>query len=358
MKKLIAMLLAAVFAMSLAACAQKQQPAETTGISAEESVPTPKEMKTVGVCLPNQTAGRWVDEGAELVRRLEDVECQAVLQDAQDDPWLQAEQISQLIAQQVDCMVVAAVDSLVLTEVLQQAKQAGIPVVAYDRMLMQTDAVSCFVAFEHQDVGLAIAEYIIGEKQLQTAQAEGRSYSIEFLSGSPEDNSALLVYTGAMSLLQGYLDSGVLVCASGRTAFEDTCIQGESAEIAAERCAEYWALETKPDILCAASDSIAKGCVEALVQSGCTAEEWPIITGQNADPEALERILSGQQAVTVRKDAGLLAAKCVEAVETLLAGGEIVSGDICDNGILQVTAVYCAPVTVDRNSSEISVQAD
>lgn len=345
MRTWIALVLTAVLLLSLTACAARQQSEASTALP-EDSLPSLSESKTVGLCLPNQTEQRWLDDAAALTQHLEEMGYQTVLQDAQDDPWLQAEQVSQLVGSRVDCLVVAAVDSLLLADVLQQAKQADIPVVAYDRMLTQTDGVSCFVGFGYEDTGAAIAEYIIAAKQLQTAQAEGRSYTVEFFMGSPEDNNALLLHTGILRVLQGYLDSGVLVCPSGRVSFEDTCVQGWSEQLAKERCAEFLAEEVKPDILCAASDSIAQGCVEALEQSGCVpGEGWPLITGQDAEAEALERIADGRQAMTVYKDTGVLAEKCAQAVQALLGG--TLSADTCHNGVIDVPAVLCLPVTVD-----------
>lgn len=345
MRKTIALLL--IFSvLLLAGCTPAQETSGST--AATEGSPLSTRLETtVGICLPNQTDQRWIDDGAALAGFLTDMGFQTLLQDAQDDPWLQAEQISQLIAQEADCLVIAAVDSLLLTEALQQAKQENIPVVAYDRMLTQTDAVSCYVAFQYEDVGLAIAEYIITAKQLQTAQAEQRSYTIEFLMGSPEDNNALLLHTGIMRALQSYLDSGVLVCPSGRVSFEDTCIQGWSEQLAAERCGEFLEPEVTPDILCAASDSIAQGCALALADNG-TQEDWPLITGQDAQESALERIAQGTQAMTVYKDTGLLAEKCAQAVQSLLAG--TLSADTCHNGMIQVPAVFCLPVTVDTGN--------
>lgn len=349
MRKWIALLLVAVFVIPLAACTPEWQTSEANATLAEGGQSFPSESETVGLCLPNQTEQRWLQDGTALTQHLEELGYQTVLQDAQDDPWLQAEQISQMITQGADCLVIAAVDSLVLTEVLQQARQEDIPVIAYDRMLTQTDAVSCFVGFDYEDTGAAIAEYIITAMQLQTAEGEGRSYTIEFLMGSPEDSNALLLHSGILSLLQSYLDSGVLVCPSGRLSFEDTCVQGQSEQLAKERCGGFLVTETKPDILCAASDSIAQGCVDALTQSGCVpGEGWPLITGQDAQKEALERIANGTQTMTVYKDTGLLTQKCAQTVQQLLAG--TLSGDTCNNGVVDVPAVLCLPVTVDEEN--------
>lgn len=365
MKKLIAMLLALAMLAALTACgAEPQTPADTGSASGSTA---PEEMsvagKTVGISLPNQTSQRWLDDSAALTERLEALGCQVLLQDALDDALLQADQVQSMIAQPVDCLVIAAIDSLTLTDALQQAKTAGIPVIAYDRLLMNTDAVTYYTAIDSEAVGAAIGEYIVNAKQLQTAQEEGRSCTVEFFMGSPEDHNAVLLHQGVMGVLQSYLDSGVLICKSGRVSFEDTCIHGWSGEKAQANCGKHLAdiyTDAVPDILCAASDSLAEGCRMALEEAGHTAgESWPLITGQDADLAALKRILSGQQTMTVYTNTDALVRSCAELTEAVLSGVPAdLGGVVCDNGTMEVPSVLCQPVAVDaQNYREILVDS-
>lgn len=344
MRPFIALLMAALCIFSLAACGKgSAQPDESTNAIAPVQ---PADSKVVGISVPNDTDPRWTEETAALSQLLEKEGLATAVEYAQDDVSLQATQIQALIDRPVSCLVIAAIDSLALADVLLAAKQSGIPVIAYDRLLMQTDAVTHYVGCDYQAMGEAMANYIVHAKQLETAQAEGRSHTIEFFMGSPEDNNAVLLYTGIWQVLQPYLDCGVLVCRTGRTAFEDVCIQNWSKDLAKTLCQTYLTThytDTPPQILCTASDEIADGCRTALEDAGITTgEQWPVITGQGAQESAIQRLASGQQSLTVHKQLLELPAICCEAV---LAALRITHEDwddtICHNGSVSIPARYC-----------------
>ena len=98
--------------------------------------------------------------------------------------------------------------------------QSCSPVIAYDRLLMDTDAVSYYATFDNKAVGTLMAQYVEENMNLATAEAEGRTYTVELFMGSPDDNNAYFVYDGIMEVIQPYLDNGVLVCKSGQIDFE------------------------------------------------------------------------------------------------------------------------------------------
>lgn len=358
MKRLLVLLLALFVLGSSAACSRSPSGKTNNSVATATT-----EGKTVGISVPNETDPRWQNDCAALSEKLEALGCQVVSAYAADNPSLQAYQIAAMIARPVDCLVVAAVDSLALPAVLQQAKDAGIPVIAYDRLLMHTDAVSYYVGFDSESAGIAIGQYIVAQKQLESAKADARSYTVEFFMGSPDDNNAVLLYRGLMQILQPYLDSGVLVCKSGRTALEDVCIQGWSEEIAANDCKKYlsrYYIDRALDICCAASDSIAQGCRTALESAGyAPGARWPLITGQNAQLSALKSILSGHQSMTVHKDYAALIRDCEAAVTAVLTLSPAQTANaVCHNGTMAVTAFLSAPIAVDKqNYREILVDS-
>ena len=174
-----------------------------------------------------------------MKEKLEAMGYEVDLQYAEDDVQTQVSQIENMIAADADCLVIAAVDSGALTTVEAQAKEKGIPIIAYDRLLMDTDAVSYYASFDNEGVGTAIGEYIKTAKDLDAAKAAGESYTIEFFMGSPDDNNAVLLHKGVMGVLQPYLDDGTLVCKTGRTSFDETCILRWSQETAQQWCENY-----------------------------------------------------------------------------------------------------------------------
>lgn len=372
-RKLSSMIMAAAMAtVLLTGCGGTQESAVTTAAPAAssntgdtapaEASQTTDTGKKVGVAMPTQSSERWINDGANMKKQLEALGYEVELQYAEDDVQMQVSQIENMIASGVDCLVIASIDSSVLVNVEEQAKNQGIPIIAYDRLLMDTDAVSYYATFDNKGVGTAIGEYIKENKELDKAREAGESYTIEFFMGSPDDNNALFLYNGLMEVLQPYLDDGTLVCKSGRTSFDDTCILRWSQETAQQNCENYltgFYADEKLDICASAFDGFAYGCKAALEGAGYKiGVDWPMITGQDADLMAVKNIISGAQTMTIYKDTRLLAEKCVTMVQAVLEGAEpeINDTDQYDNGKIVVPSYLCTPVAVDQsNYQEIIV---
>lgn len=338
----------------LVGCETSQTAAQNGTTSTGEKVAS--NGKKVGVAMPTQSSERWINDGANMKSKLEALGYTVEMQYAEDDVQAQVSQIENLIANGADALVVAAVDSSALVNVLGQAKANDIPVIAYDRLLMDTDAVSYYATFDNKGVGTAIGKYIEEEKDLKAAQAEGKSYTIEFFMGSPDDNNALFLYNGVMEVLQPYLDDGTLVCKTGRTSFQDTCILRWSQETAQQWCENYLSgfyADEKLDIACTAFDGFAYGVRAALEGAGYkVGEDWPLITGQDAELMAVKNIISGYQTMSIYKDTRLLADKCVTMVQAVLEGTDPEINDTAqyNNNVLTVPSYLCTPVAVDKEN--------
>lgn len=311
----------------------------------------------VGVAMPTQSSERWINDGANMKAQLEGLGYEVDLQYAEDDVQMQVSQVENMIASGVNCLVIASIDSSALVNVEAQAKEAGIPIIAYDRLLMDTDAVSYYATFDNKGVGTAIGQYIADNAGLDPADPK----TIEFFMGSPDDNNAHMLYDGLMEVLQPYLDDGSLVCKSGRTSFDDTCILRWSQETAQQNCENYltgFYADEDLDICATAFDGFAYGCKAALEGAGYTEENWPMITGQDAELMATKNIISGKQTMSIYKDTRLLAEKCVTMVQAVLEGAEPEINDTeqYNNGKIVVPSYLCTPVAVDQsNYKEIIV---
>ena len=316
-----------------------------------------EEAKTVGILMPTQSSERWINDGANMKAQLEEKGYNVELQYAEDDTAMQVSQLENYVGKGVDCLVIAAIDSGVLVNAEAQAKEAGIPIIAYDRLLMDTDAVSYYATFDNKGVGTVIANYIKEAKDLDAAREAGESYTIEFFMGSPDDNNALFLYNGIMEVLQEYLDDGTLVCKSGMTSFEETCILRWSQETAQANCenilTRYYADE-ELDIACTAFDGFAYGVKAALLGAGYTTENWPLVTGQDAEVMATKNIIDGTQTMSIYKDTRLLASKAVTMVDAVLQGTEPEINDTeqYNNGVVTVPTYMCTPVAVDQSNYE------
>lgn len=334
------------------------EPAATEEGGDDAAAKTDGEGATIGLAMPTQSSERWINDAANMKEQLEAKGYTVEVQFAEDDVQQQVSQIENLVAKDVDCLVVAAVDSSALVNALAQAKDKDIPVIAYDRLLMDTDAVSYYATFDNKGVGTKIGEYIVEAKDLEAAKKAGESYTIEFFMGSPDDNNALFLYNGVIEVLQPYLDDGTLVCKSGRTSFDDTCILRWSQETAQKNCEDILTAnyaDEKLDIACTAFDGFAYGVRSALEGAGYKlGEDWPLITGQDAELMATKNIIAGYQTMSIYKDTRLLAEKCVSMVEACLKGTkpEINDTEQYDNNKLVVPSYLCEPQAVDASNYE------
>lgn len=377
MKKFLALLLALVMTLALAACGGSgNTPANNGGNSGnsgnasdaggnsggeDTTEPAGEQVgagKVIGIAMPTQSSERWINDGANMKAQLEALGYEVQLQYAEDDPQTQVSQVEGFVAQQVDCMVIAAIDGGPLVPVEEQAKAAGIPVIAYDRLLKDTDAVKYYASFDNEGVGTAIGQYIKDAKDLEAARAAGESYTIEFFMGSPDDNNAVLLHKGIMGVLEEYLNDGTLVCKTGRTSFDDTCILRWSQETAQQMCENYlsgYYADEPLDIACSAFDGFSYGIRSALESAGYTVgENWPLITGQDAELMAVKNIISGHQTMSIYKDTRLLAEKCVGMVNAVLSGTEPEINDTTtyNNNVLVVPSYLCTPIPVDKDNYE------
>ena len=380
MKKILSLLLVAMMTMSLAACgnsAPAEAPAETEAPAeapAEEEAEAPVEEeaeapaatgegKTIGVAMPTQSSERWIKDGDNMKTKLEALGYTVDLQYAEDDVQQQVSQIENMLASGVSCLVVAAIDSSALVNPLGMAKAAGIPVVAYDRLLMDTDAVSYYATFDNKGVGTEIAKYV--EEKLDLANAT-EPLNFEMFMGSPDDNNAHMLYAGIMEVIQPYIDNGTLVCRSGQLDFDQNNTLRWDQQTAMKRAEDILTAhyaDAKLDLAFSAYDGLSYGVKAALEGAGYAvgSDDWPLITGQDAELMAVKNIIAGSQGMSIAKDTRILADKCVTMVQAVLEGGEPEINDTTtyDNGALVVPSYLCTPVPVDvDNYKEILVDTE
>lgn len=350
---------------SLAACGGKKDDGKqaTSGTVKTEKQEESNGM-TIGICMPTQSSERWINDGNNMQAVLEAKGYEVKKQFAEDDPAEQVKQIENMITQQVDALVIAAVDGDSLATVCDQAKQNDIPVIAYDRLIKNTDAISYYATFDNKGVGTKIGEYVKEKKELDKAKAAGESYTIEFFMGSPDDNNAKLLYEGIMEVLKPYLDDGTLVCKTGRTSFDDTCILRWSQETAQQWCENYLSsqyADEKLDIACSAFDGFSYGIKAALTGAGYTEEDWPMVTGQDAELMAVKNIIAGTQTMSISKDTRTLAEVASTMVDAVCQGKEpeVNDTETYDNGKIVVPSYQCEPIPVDKdNYKEVLVDTE
>ena len=364
-KRLIATMLTAVMvAGMMVGCGSKSEPAtqaaateaakaETEAAKAETEAateaakPETEEKHLVGVAMPTKDLQRWIQDGANMKEQLEKAGYEVDLQYASNDVQTQVSQVENMISNGCELLVIASIDGSSLGEPLGQAKEAGIPVISYDRLLMNSDAVSYYATFDNYKVGQKQGEYIVEALGLETNDGP---FNIELFSGDPADNNCNFFFGGAMDVLQPYIDSGKLVVKSGQTAFEQVATANWDSEKSQNRmdtiiAGNYSDGTTLHAVMCS-NDSTALGVENALASS--YTGEYPIITGQDCDIANTKNMIAGKQAMSVFKDTRTLASQVVKMADAVMKGGEAEVNDTksYDNGTGIIPTYLCEPVVV------------
>ena len=359
MKKLFAMILALAMVMSLAACGGSSAPAATEAPKADAPAAPAAEAPAaeagsnlIGVAMPTKDLQRWNQDGENMKAQLEAAGYNVDLQYAANDIATQVSQIENMIANGCEVLVIASIDGEALGTVLDQAKAAGIPVIAYDRLIMNSDAVSYYATFDNWKVGVKQGEYIV--EALDLANAGDKTYNIEYITGDPGDNNINFFFDGAISVLQPYIDAGTLVCPSGQTEKQTVATANWATDAAQARfetiLGTYYADGTQLDVGLASNDSTALGVANALEAS--YTGKYPILTGQDCDIASVKNMLADKQSMSVFKDTRDLAAKTVEMVDALMKGTEppINDTETYDNGTGVIPSYLCEPVVGTKDN--------
>ncbi len=282
----------------------------------------------VGISMPDRFLERWNIDGAFLKAQFENDGCEVVLRYANNLIDTQIKDIREMINQGADLLVITAVDGTALSSVLEDARDQGIKILAYDRLIMETDAVDYYVSFDNYKVGVLQANFIIAELGLKTAEA---AQTIEFVTGDPVDNNARYFYNGAMDTLKPYLDSGILTVPSGQSGFFETATAQWSPDIAQQRLQiilnSYYPRGSRLDAVLCANDSTALGATRAL-EADYLEKNHVIVTGQDGDIANIYNILNGTQSMTVYKQLKQ------ESIVTVSLGKAIVSGNLPDEDLI------------------------
>ena len=305
----------------------------------------------IGVAMPTKDLQRWNQDGANMKEKLEAAGYEVELLYAGNDIAQQVSQIESLINNGCKVLVIASIDGSSLGTPLAEAKAKGIKVIAYDRLLMNTDAVDYYATFDNYMVGTKQGQYI--EQALGLKEGKG-PYNMEIFTGDPGDNNALFFYGGAIDVLMPYIKNGQLVVNSKQIDFADVATASWSTENAQNRMeailSSYYAGGKTIDVVLCSNDSTALGVENALANNYKGA--WPVITGQDCDIANTKNMIAGKQSMSIFKDTRTLAAKVVEMVDAIAKGGDAPVNDTktYDNGVKVVPSYLCEPVFADVNN--------
>lgn len=340
---------AASLALTLSACGQNSE-------GGSEDKKKGADGATIGIAMPTKSSERWINDGRNVVKDLESKGYKTKLVFGEDDPDQQVSQIENLITQGVDALIVAAIDNKSLNNVMQQAKDADIPVVSYDRLILGTENVDYYASFDNEKVGELQGTYIVEKLGLKDGSKKG-PFNIELFAGSNDDNNTRYFFQGAMNALKPYIDKKQLVVRSGQTDMNQVTTlrwDGGTAQKRMDDILTSAYRSDRVDAVLSPYDGISIGILSALKSDGYGSKDkpLPVVTGQDAEVASVKSIISGQQSMTVFKDLRKLAAVAGDMVDALLNDKKPETNDTetYDNGSKVVPAFLLEPVAVDKEN--------
>ncbi len=284
----------------------------------------------VGISMPSQKLERWNRDGNFLKKEFEEEGYEVLISFGNDLIDEQINGIEDMISEGADLLIITPIDATSLTSVLEDAAAANIPVISYDRLILQSPYIDYYISFDNYTVGTLQGEFI--RDTLDLDNAGDKSYNIEFTAGDPADNNAQFFYNGAYDVLSPYIESGVLNVPSGQTTFIQTATSSWSRDYAKERFENilnsYYLTEKELDAVCCSNDTVALGTTEAIEEDYAGNNDI-IITGQDADEPNLKNIVDGKQTMTVYK------ALSNESIVAFTLGKAIVDGETPGEDLIQ-----------------------
>jgi putative multiple sugar transport system substrate-binding protein len=306
---------------------------------------------TIGIAMPTKSSARWIADGDNIVKVLQAKGYKTDLQYADNDIPNQLAQVENMITKKEKVLVIAAIDGTTLSNALQKAADAGIKVIAYDRLIRGSANVDYYATFDNFQVGALQAGTI--EKGLGLKEGKG-PFNIELFGGSADDNNAFFFYDGAMSVLKPYIDSGKLVVQSKQMGMDKVSTLRWEASVAQARMENLLSAfytSKHVDAVLSPYDGLSIGIISALKGVGYGSKEvpMPVISGQDAEVPSVKSIINHEQYSTIFKDTRDLAKVAAGMVDAVLSGGKPDVNDTktYNNGVKVVPSYLLKPLAVD-----------
>jgi putative multiple sugar transport system substrate-binding protein len=336
---------AAIAALALTGCGRSETPSGGASGGAGGF----EQSSSIGVALPQKTSENWVLAEKLFNDGLNGAGFKADVQFANGGVSEQQNQISAMVTKGAKVIIVGAIDGSQLGTQLKQAKDSGATIIAYDRLLLNTENADYYVAYDNFKVGELQGQALLDGMK---AKKPTGPYNIELFAGSPDDANAKVFFDGAMSVLKPKIDDGTLKVVSGQTSFEQAVTQGWKAENAQRRADTLltgsYGSESLDGVL-SPNDTLARAVLTSVKAAG---KPLPVITGQDSEVESVKSIMAGEQYSTINKDTRKLVEHAITMVKDIQAGKtpEINDDKSYNNKVKTVPAYLLDPVIVTKEN--------
>ncbi len=332
---------------------------EFTGLDTIGAEPAPEVGGKVGVVLPTKEEPRWLQDEARFKEAFEAAGYEVQILFSDGDSAKERTNVETLISQGVSVIVICPHDGTAAAAAAQEARDAGIKVISYDRLIRETEAVDYYVTFDSLAVGAAQAQYLVDK-------ATGTGQPLYLYAGAATDNNAFLFFEGAWNVLQPKIVDGTFVIKNSSEAVglqdKATLTRDEMAAIIGQ-VSTNWDFDVAKNLAEAnltAAAAADKGNVFVLAPNDGTARAIAdvfaadadvtsfVVTGQDAEIASVQYIIDGKQSMTVLKDVRTLVADAIAAAVAFLEGGTPEQTTTYNNGVIDVPAKPSVVVTVDQ----------
>jgi len=303
-----------------------------------------KKVLTIGLSLDTLKEARWQTDRDLFVKRAEELGAKVLVQSANGDDAIQISDVEKLITNKVDVLVIVPHDGTAMAKGVRMAHAAGIPVIAYDRLIKDTE-LDLYVSFDNVRVGREQAQFVVDN--LPTP-GKGRIIRIY---GSKTDNNAKLFKEGQDQVLEPYIKRGDI-----EVVFEDWAEDWKQENAKKIVNAAITKFQDNFDAILASNDGTAGGAIQALIEEGYAGKK--LVTGQDAELVACQRIAQGTQSMSIYKPLKKLATKGAELAVALAQGKPVVANQTVNNGKMDVPSALNDVVTVTSKNLEQTVIAD
>lgn len=304
--------------------------------------PPAKKIK-IGLSMDSLRVERWQKDRDIFKAEAEKLGAEVIVQSADGDERRQNAQAENMLTQGVDVLVVIPKDSVAAAQIVQAAHAEGIKVIAYDRLIRESEP-DLYISFDNEQVGYLQAEYLLRQKP------KGNYF---LLGGAPTDNNAQLLRKGQLRALQGAIDAGdIRLAAEGK----HWAVNWEARDALKKTEQVLTQTNNRIDAVVASNDGTAGGVIQAL--QGQNLAGKVLVSGQDAELSACQRIVKGTQTMSVYKPIHLIATKAAQAAVALAKGEQIAEAtQTVNNGKVDVPSILLTPIQVDKaNLDEVVIK--
>jgi len=326
-----------IASMFLAACVSGTKQLGETGARAKKG---PNEPVSIGFSMDTLKEERWQRDKELVEQRAREVGAELDVEVANGSDTTQTQQADSMLTKGVDVLIVAPHNGEVAAAIVEKAHRQGVPVISYDRLIKNSD-VDLYVS--HQVVKM-------GEMQARYALEHVPKGNYVLIGGSQTDNNALLLRQGQMNILQPAIDRGDIKIVTNQFARE--WLASEALRITEDALTKN---ANDVQAIVASNDGTAGGAISALPPS---LVGKVLVTGQDAQLDACQRIVEGRQTMTIYKPIKPLAYSAVDSALKLARGEAIQSPDKVNNGKIDVPAILQEPISVDKSNMMQTVIKD